>query len=287
MSTALTDRPVTTAAPLAIRAVALAVRDLDALATFYREVVGLDLLERDGDRALLGAGGVGFLELRHRPGSKPRDPAAAGLYHTAFLLPARADLGRWLRHAAEGGFTLDGAADHLVSEAVYLHDPEGNGIEIYVDRPRATWRWQADQVVMANERLDMIGLRALATERWAGAPPATRIGHVHLQVGGIAEAERFYVGQLGFAVTRRWPKALFMSTGGYHHHLATNTWESDGAGRRDPDRAGLEALTLVATDRAVLAGIADRLGGADLQAGVRDPWGTLIHLEFAKTGASE
>ena len=275
------------AAPLEVAAVALAVRNLETVLAFYQETIGLALIERGSDHARLGAGGVGFLELLHRPDAKPVDPAAAGLFHTAFLLPSRADLGRWLRHAAEMGVPLDGAADHLVSEAIYLHDPEGNGIEIYADRPRAEWRWQGDQVVMANDRLDMIGLRALAAERWTGAPAGARIGHVHLQVGDTAEAERFYVGQLGLAPTRRWPKAVFMSTGGYHHHLAANSWQSAGAGKRDPDRAGLHAVTLAASDRLILTGIAKRLQdeAIDLGAGVRDPWGTLIRIEPNETGA--
>ena len=238
----------------------------------------------DGEHAALGAGGVGFVELQHRPDLRPRDPAAAGLFHTAFLLPSRPDLGRWLRHAAEDGTRLDGAADHLVSEAVYLHDPEGNGVEIYADRPRTEWRWQGNQVVMANDRLDMIGLRALASEAWHGAPAATSIGHVHLQVGAIAAAERFYADQLGFAVTRRGPSALFMSTGGYHHQLAANTWESAGAGLRDAACAGLAAVTLAA-DKTALADIASRIPEADLAAGLRDPWGTLIRFKPNQPGA--
>lgn len=265
-------------APLDISAVTLFVRDLDPVIDFYREVVGLAPIHLSDDRALLGAGGVGFLELLHRPDLKPREPSEAGLYHTAFLLPSRADLGRWLRHAAEIGVTLDGAADHLVSEAVYLHDPEGNGVEIYADRAPDTWRWHGDQVVMANDRLDMIGLRGLATERWVSAPAGTRIGHVHLQVGDTAEAGRFYVGQLGFAVTRQWPQALFMSTGGYHHHLAANTWHSAGARKRDPSRAGLDSVSLGVSSAAHLDDIAQRSGGADLTGGLRDPWGTLIRF---------
>lgn len=265
-------------APLAVARVALAVRDLDGVARFYREALGLEPIAGGPAGAQLGRGGVSLLELRHRPDLLPRDPAAAGLYHTAFLLPSRADLGRWLAHAARLGLRLDGAADHLVSEAVYLHDPEGNGIEIYADRPRAEWRWEGGQVLMANDRLDMIGLRALATEPWAGAPSGTRIGHVHLQVGAIEPAERFYAGLLGFAVTRRWPKALFLSTGAYHHHLAANTWESAGAGPRDPARAGLAEVTLQAADEAVLDRIGARTGRADLTAGISDPWGTLIRF---------
>lgn len=285
MSTVLEADAVATVAPIDIAGVTLAVRDIDAVEAFYREVVGLDLIAGSGDTRRFGAGGIAFLALQHRPELRPRDPAAAGLYHTAFLLPARADLGRWLRHAADRRVGLDGAADHLVSEAVYLHDPEGNGVEIYSDRPRASWTWQGNQVVMANDRLDMIGLRALAIETWRGAPAGTRIGHVHLQVGEIGAAERFYAGALGFAVTRRFPTALFMSTGSYHHHLAANTWDSAGAGPRDPDRAGLASVTLAVAEPSLLDGIAERLGGADLQRGVRDPWGTLIRLTQDHEGA--
>ena len=282
METALQERPAENRQqaiePITVVGVTLTVRDLDLVIRFYRETVGLELVALTADAARLGAGGVAFLELLHRPELRSRDKSAAGLYHTAFLLPSRADLGRWLAHAAQLGLQLDGAADHLVSEAVYLHDPEGNGVEIYADRPRAEWRWDGGQLLMANDRLDMIGLRALATEPWEGAPAGTRIGHVHLQVGAIEPAERFYAGLLGFDIARRGPHALFMATGGYHHHLAANTWESAGAGQRDPARAGLAAVTLRAADQAVLDGILHRTGPLDPTAAVSDPWGTLIRF---------
>lgn len=288
MDLALQDRPNLLPAapdPLAIAGVALAVRDLDSVSRFYRDVVGLELIELSAGAARLGAGGVPLLDLLHRPDLLPRDPAAAGLYHTAFLLPSRADLGRWLAHAAQIGVRLDGAADHLVSEAVYLHDPEGNGIEIYADRPRSAWRWTGNLVQMANDRLDMIGLRALATEPWTGAPAGTRIGHVHLQVGDTGAAERFYAGLLGFDVTRCWPEAVFLSTGRYHHHFAANTWHSAGAGPRDPARAGLDSVTLRAADPALLNGIRARAGRTDPDNGLRDPWGTRIRFSVQSEGA--
>jgi len=283
MQTQLQERPASVD-PIAIGAVALTVRDLDQLSRFYQDVVGLELIERTPDTARLGAGGTAFLELQHRPDALPRDPAAAGLYHTAFLLPSRADLGSWLAHAAARRVYLDGAADHLVSEAVYLHDPEGNGIEIYADRPRSSWRWDGDRVAMANDRLDMIGLRALATTPWTGAPAGTTIGHVHLQVGDIDAAKRFYAGVLGFDIVRERPEAVFLSTGGYHHHLACNTWESQGAGPRDPGRAGLASVTLKTANPALIApalieGIRQRAGASmSGESEVRDPWGTLIRL---------
>lgn len=248
--------------PTEIAAVTLAVRDLGRVTEFYRTAIGLDPIETAPGSAWLGAGGRRFLQLLHRPDLEPVDPAAAGLFHTAFLLPAMADLGRWLRHAADRHLRIDGAADHLVSNAVYLSDPEGNGIEIYADRPRSTWRWEAGQVVMANDRPDLAGLVALDPAPWIGAPSDTTIGHVHLQVGDIARAEPFYADGLGLTVTRRWPRALFLSAAGYHHHLAVNTWRSAGAVPRDPGRAGLRTLTLLTRDPA--------------PAPKTDPWGTTI-----------
>jgi catechol 2,3-dioxygenase len=255
---------------LRVGGVALAVRDLARVEAFYRDVLGLAVIARTDDGVSLGAGGIPFLDLVHRPDALPDDPASAGLFHTAFLLPTRADLGRWLAHAGSRGQRLDGAADHLVSEAVYLSDPEGNGVEVYADRPRAEWRWtegaEGRRVEMANRPLDAEGLLRLASTPWAGAPAGTRVGHVHLRVGDVAEAQRFYAGVLGLDVTRAWPEAVFLSTGGYHHHVAVNTWRSAGAGPRDGRRAGLAVVTMeVASDRA-------------RPEAMHDPWGTEIRV---------
>lgn len=244
-----------------IDSVTLDVRDLDRVARFYQDVIGLGPIASDTSSVWLGVGGRKLLRLQHRPDLRPIDPASAGLFHTAFLLPTRADLGRWLTHAAASGITLQGAADHLVSEAVYLADPEGNGIEIYADRPRAAWRWEGTEVVMANARLDLRALMALDPAPWRGAPAGTVIGHVHLQVGDLVAAEPFYVAGLGLDITRRMPQALFLSADGYHHHLALNTWNSGGAGPRDPTRAGLAAVSLRAPSS---------------QPPMIDPWGTTI-----------
>jgi len=279
--------------PLRIGGVALAIRDLDRVATFYREVVGLELIAREDGLVRLGANGCGFLDLLHRPDALPDDPATAGLFHTAYLLPSRADLGGWLAHFGQLGQRLDGAADHLVSEAAYLRDPEGNGIEVYADRPRAEWRWHDDgqgrRVEMANRPLDAQGLLRAATP-WAGAPPGTHIGHVHLRVGDIGEARRFYGDALSIDVTAIWDSAAFLSTGGYHHHIAANTWSSAGASLRNPVRAGLASVTLDVADQAVWAGIAERTGldGHSLS----DPWGTVLQLRIAapcgpRTSASD
>lgn len=273
---------------LRIGGVALAVRDPDRMAAFYRDVIGLEVIAQDGGAIRLGAGGTAFLELLRRPGALPDDPATAGLFHTAFLLPSRAALGRWLAHHRALGGQLDGGADHLVSEAAYLRDPEGNGIEVYADRPPAQWRWRGDgaerRVEMANRPLDVPGLLRAAATPWGGAPPGTRIGHVHLRVGDVGEAVRFYAGTLGLDLTASRDSAAFLSTGGYHHHVAVNTWSSAGAGPRDPGRAGLASVTLDVAGGPALAGIARRAGAADPglnDPSLNDPWGTVLRLRAA------
>ena len=248
-------------APSYVSHVTLAVRDLPTVAVFYRDVIGFAVLSQDEHRVALGCGGHMLLTLVAEPGGARDDPASAGLFHIAFLFPGRVDLGRWLRHATAIGLTLDGAADHLVSEAVYLHDPEGNGIELTADRPRSAWRWSEGQVAMANARLDLTGLMSIDDSPWTGAPPGTVIGHVHLRVGEMATAADFFAGTLGMTLTRGLPQAAFMSSGGYHHHLAGNVWQSAGAGRRDPAVAGLREVALHASD--------SRAAGV-----FEDPWGT-------------
>lgn len=255
------SRNVISSIMIDIASVTLAIRDLDRVASFYRNAIGLTPISADATSVWLGVDGRKLLHLLHRQEFRPVDPAAAGLFHTAFLLPTRADLGRWLTHATTSGITLQGAADHLVSEAVYLADPEGNGIEIYADRPRTAWRWEGTQIAMVNARLDLPALMALDPTPWTGAPSGTTIGHVHLQVGDIAAAEPFYVAGLGLDITRRMPQALFISADGYHHHLALNTWNSQGAGPRDPTRAGLATVTL---------------RNETPQPSMTDPWGTTI-----------
>jgi catechol 2,3-dioxygenase len=250
----------------------LVVRDLAACLAFYRDAIGLSVLSADAAGAVLGAGGVGFLELIHRPDALEDDPRAAGLFHTAFLLPSRADLADWLAHALTKRVRLEGASDHSVSEAIYLSDPEGNGVEIYADRARALWSWQGGEVAMGTARLDLDGLIAAhSAHGWRGAPAGTRIGHVHLRVGDVATARRFWMEQVGLDLVRGMPSAAFLSSGGYHHHIAANTWQSQGAGPRDPRRAGL-AYVALAVDGA-WAG--DRAGV------LVDPWGTEIRRGVA------
>ncbi len=276
MSTATAPATAPAETPVGIDAVRLTVRDLAGTAAFYEAALGLARLSGDGTEVALGAGGRAFLHLTADPAARPRDPAAAGLFHTAFLLPARADLGAWVRHAAETGLRLEGASDHLVSEAIYLSDPEGNGIEIYADRPRSTWAGPDGRLRMATERLDLSALARAASAPWAGAPAGTVVGHVHLQVGDAGAAEGFFSGPLGMQIMARYPGAVFASWGGYHHHLAGNVWNSRGVGPRRGPEVGLAEVTLAAAPEA-FAALATRLGDAAAPA-TQDPWGTRLRV---------
>ena len=264
----------TASAPLEIGRVALTVSDLPRMTEFYRHAIGLEPLGGDGGTALLGAGSRAFLELRGDRHARRAEPREAGLFHTAFLLPDRAALARWIVHAAEAGLPLQGASDHLVSEAIYLADPEGNGIEVYRDRPRAEWPTENGRIRMATQRLDLDALARDADGPWSGAPVGTVVGHVHLQVGDTAEAERFYAGTLGFDVVTHYPGASFLSSGGYHHHLGANVWNSRGAGRRSLPSTGLAELGLAADADAFDAVLA-RTGRAET---LEDPWGTPVRV---------
>lgn len=272
-------------APLQIGAVALGVRDLDRVAAFYCDVIGLSVLDRPPGTARLGAGSMVRLVLEHRPDARPDDPREAGLYHTAFLMPARRDLARWLGRVARRRTPISGAADHHVSEAVYLDDPEGNGVEVYADRRREHWRWEDGRVVLARDPLDIDGLLGVADGDYQRAPDGLRVGHVHLRVGDVAAADGFYGEAVGLAVTCRRRDASFLSSGGYHHHVAANVWHSAGAGRRDPARAGLAWFSLEAGDGGVRDALAARLRsrGAEVRQGAdgletADPWGTRVRL---------
>lgn len=240
--------------------VALTVRDLPGMAGFYRDAIGLTPLGGDADTARLGAGGRTLLELRGDPAARPRDPRQAGLFHTAFLLPDRADLGRWLRHAADSGIRLSGASDHGVSEALYLDDPEGNGIEIYWDRSPDQWTRTGDRIEMFTHRLDLNDLLSVADGAWQGAPQGSTVGHVHLQVGDLDRADGFFAGDLGLTRTFDGQGGAWYGWNGYHHHLAGNTWNSRSAGPRDPQMAGLAEVVIQDPHRAGEA--------------ITDPWGT-------------
>ena len=269
-------------APMRIGTVALTVRDLDTVSRFYQQVIGLTPIETGSGLARLGVGETVLLELRHDPAAPLASPQAAGLFHTAFLLPNRTDLAQWLLHAAEQRVPLQGASDHLVSEAIYLADPEGNGIEVYWDRPSETWTWRDGMVEMSTLALDLDGLVATAKTRdWAGLPAGSLIGHVHLQVGALDQSDRFYAGLLGFEVMTRYPGATFLGSGGYHHHIGTNIWNSRGAPVRAEPTTGLADVEIV-TDAGTFETVRSRLSpeqaaeASPARLPLRDPWGTSI-----------
>ncbi|WP_181708630.1 VOC family protein [Chthonobacter rhizosphaerae] len=257
--------------------VVLAVRDVDRMEAFYRSVIGLEPLARDGRGVALGTrDGVPLLVLSARPDFKPASPRAPGLFHTAFLLPSRADLGRFVRHFADAGVRVGGASDHLVSEALYLDDPEGNGIEVYRDRPRSEWPLTDTGIRMATVALDIRSVVAAGDEAgggWSGAPEGTRVGHVHLKVSDLDASLSFYRDRLGFDLMATYPGACFVAAGGYHHHLGLNVWASRG-GVRAPDTLGLMAATLVVPGSD--DGFRDRIGAETGPATVTDPSGNRI-----------
>jgi len=278
-------------APVHIGAVGMTVRDLDRLTAYYRDLLGLTVQEHTGQSALLGAGGVTLLELIRGPDALPDDQREAGLYHNAFLMPTRADLARWILHVAKNRVPIVGASDHDVSEAIYLDDPEGNGVEVYSDRPRETWRRDGEFIFQKTDPLDIDAIiREIdpVNASYPGAPAGLRIGHIHLRVGNIARAEGFYCSTLGLDVTRRRNGATFLSSGGYHHHVAVNTWHSNGARARDGRRAGLDWFSMEITDQATSDGLKERLDAAGVAIdaipggyAAMDPWGTRIRFTIA------
>jgi catechol 2,3-dioxygenase len=263
--------------------VELVVGDLDGMASFYEQAIGLAPISRSGNDVRLGsAEGGTLIELAGRPDAPPRPRHSTGLFHVAFLVPSRKELARSVRRVIDAGWNFTGASDHLVSEALYLDDPEGNGIEIYRDRPREEWRYDGGQLAMATLPLDLDSVMAELDEAdvQAGAD-ATRVGHVHLQVSQIPPAEAFYEGGLGLDVTTsRYPGALFMSAGGYHHHIGTNTWASANAPAPPAGSRGLRRYTVVVPDAAELGRVAGQMRAAgyelaDVDGGVEavDPSG--------------
>src|SRR3954452_8196714 len=214
-------------APVAPAEVTVSVADLGRSVDYWENAIGLQVNSRENGTARMGVPGRDLVVLQEQPGARPGRGTNTGLFHLALLLPDRASLAGWLEHAATDGVRLTGASDHFVSEALYLRDPDGHGIEIYADRPREGWRWVDGRVQMGGGPIDVRGLHAEAEragERWSGMPAGTIIGHVHLRVGDVAAAEAFYHGVLGFDVVAGGPSALFVSAGGYHHHLGLNTW---------------------------------------------------------------
>lgn len=259
--------------------VALRVNDLDESVGFYRDVVGLRILSHDETRATLGAGETPLLELFSKPDLPKREPDETGLFHTAFLLPSRATLGDALDRIREL-WDLDGASDHLVSEALYLSDPEGNGVEIYRDRPKEEWPIDGDRVGIDTLPLDLSEIGALGTGTKA-APEETTIGHVHLETSSLARAREFYTEDLGMNVRRSYgDSALFVAAGDYHHHLGLNTWN----GRSSPHRGrGLAWFELLVPDTETISAVSERLAASVVSRSsehcvLGDPDGIELHL---------
>jgi catechol 2,3-dioxygenase len=259
--------------------VVLDVADLDAMVRYYGEGVGLDVLDVTPDTVTMGRGTTASVVLHAAPSLRHAPAGGAGLFHTAVLFDSREALAAAVLSVASrypGSFT--GSSDHLVSEAFYFDDPEGNGVELYFDRPRTEWRWQGDRIEMATLPLDP---NRFLAEHLAGDAPGglAQVGHVHLKVGDIPTARAFYVDVLGFAVTAAFgSQALFVSAGGYHHHVGMNTWTSRGAGPRTP-ALGLGQVTLELPDADALGALGDRLRVAGVpvrddgrELAFEDPW---------------
>ncbi|HYZ26467.1 MAG TPA: VOC family protein [Geminicoccaceae bacterium] len=264
-------------------AIGLAVTDLDRSLDYYQRRIGLELLEREGPRAVLGAAGRRLVELQERP-KATRDPKAADLFHFALLLPSRAALARSLAKLIETDTDLSGAADHFVSEALYLRDPDGHGIELYRDRPPETW-YRDGKLHMGTVALDLDDLLQAAHghgEDARGLAPGTAIGHMHLETFDLQRSKSFYVDRLGMAVTTEGKGATFMAVGGYHHHLAANVWgRKTHPAPRDGGHIGMLWFEMELPGRQDLAALAEGLGQgepADDALVVEDPNGLTIRF---------
>jgi catechol 2,3-dioxygenase len=274
--------------------VTLQVASLERSLGFYRDVLGLQVISRDRDdgqeQAVVGVAedATGLVTLRERPGVRPVRPhGRLGLYHVAYLLPDRAALGRFLRHVVDVGVPL-GAADHAVSEALYLTDPDGLGVEVYRDRPRSEWIVRNGQVVGGADPIDSTGiLDAAGDSAWTGAPAGTRVGHVHFHVGALDEAVRFYHAALGLDRVRwAFPGALFLSAGGYHHHVGLNTWAAGAPVAGAQDARLLEWTLVVPSPGEVVAaaaslrasGVAVATDDASVSMTAPDPWDITVRV---------
>jgi len=274
-----------------VGAVHLTVSDLERSLAYYRSAIGLDVRGRENGRASLGAGDQELLVLVEEPGARPSH-GYTGLFHFALLVPERLELARWLAHAGRDGVQLTGLSDHYVSEAIYVSDPDGHGIEIYADRPREVWAGEvaARMTTLPLDVPNLLGeLDDPATAAFDGLPSGTRMGHVHLKVASIPEAVAFYRDILGFALTAQLgAQAAFLAAGGYHHHVGANTWQSAGASPPPPGSAALRHATIVLPDEAERDRVVERLAesghpptldGPDPR--VADPSGNALLLTVA------
>jgi len=270
--------------------VTLKVADLDNMIKYYTHALPLEVIAQEGDSAIIGRGNNPLVILEHAPELKHAPRGAAGLFHTAILFESQTALAAAVYSVAKyAPNTFTGSSDHLVSKAFYFNDPEGNGIELYWDRDRSEWSWVHGQVEMDSLFLDPNAfLREHLTEDAIENPVigGASIGHVHLQVGGIKGAQKFYVDWLGFDSTvSSYPGALFVSAGGYHHHMAMNTWNSRGAGRRD-DTLGLGQVDIVLPSKDDLGEVTERVKHYGVQVAddgrtvsFEDPWANVLRLQ--------
>ena len=267
----------------------LKVADLQRSLSFYQGMLGLKIFRQDERRAILGAGKQPILNLEELPGAQRQPAHTTGLYHVAILFPDRRSLAIKIAQLSTQSIRF-GQSDHLVSEAFYLSDPDGNGLELYRDRPRNEWQWDNQRVRMAVDPIDFDNFFAGITESEVAsaptaAPDGTRLGHIHLRVADITPAEQFYHGELGLDVTARMPGALFLSAGGYHHHLGMNTWESRGGKPPAEPCVGLREFSIVLPDQKEIESLVKRIETAGLAveynggtAVLRDPFQNQIRL---------
>jgi catechol 2,3-dioxygenase len=275
-------------------AVSLRVADLDAMTAYYRDAVSLSVLTQDGERSVLGRQQTPIVILEHAPELRHASARQAGLFHTAILFETERDLAAAVYSvAARHPRSFTGSADHLVSKAFYFDDPEGNGVELYWDRDRNRWSWTHGLVEMASLQLDpktFLQQNHPEPDATSAGPAPASVGHVHLSVGDVTTARQFYADQLGFEVTNHFgPQALFVSAGGYYHHMAMNTWNSAGAGRRQLTLGlGLVRIDVPTADD--LGALGQRLGYSRVPTqddgrilGFDDPWSNRIEVDV-KTG---
>lgn len=268
--------------------VSLKVQDLTRSITFYEHVLGFTVLTQSENKATLTVDGkTALLTLHELNQVAPRKGRTTGLYHFAILLPTRKDLARFVKHVLTIGYPV-GSGDHLVSEAFYFSDPDGNGIEVYADRPSDTWKHVNGQVIMDTLHVDVNNLLLEDTcEQWVKAPSDTIMGHIHLHVANLNESKEFYCDGLGFQVVNGLlPQALFISTGGYHHHIGLNTWNGVGAPAPEENQVGLLSYTLILNDETHLQEILynlKKLGATVIENGdsilTYDPSGNCISLQ--------
>ncbi|CAM3770768.1 VOC family protein [Mesobacillus zeae] len=271
-----------------VESIFLQVQDLNRSVSFYTNILGFKVLKTSNDGVSLSADGkTEMIILQYNEGVREREARKTGLYHFALLLPERRHLGAFLAHMIKAGFPLQGASDHLVSEAIYIADPDGNGIEVYADRPADAWVWEEGEVEMSSLPLNAEELLSEGIGyEWSGMPEGTTIGHIHLHVSDLKEAEKFYCRTLGYEVVNRYgSQALFLSTGGYHHHIGLNTWNGAGAPAPSGESAGMKLFTIMLSDMDEREKVLERIrqSGASFTLDsqrilVHDPSGTQLAL---------